>query len=570
MKDLDWVQKTMMIPNQGASLDDGEFEKFHKSNYKFTDTSLGGNFAANPPPQFTPTADLRATGSINAGLFVGMGRKYSAMIDDNSQIIHLRMGIPQFNSLTTFFTGFYDRNAANLARTGRGEMGWFESAGYLIGSVLTAPLIPIIFVGNLFKRIMRMPPHKFYYSKPSMPVYWQAVNTIANMLAVNTGIGAIDVFKIINRAQKKANELRIGATHMRRDTGASLSEFKRFGSVENDDMPEGTSLEEHLANWLEESAGGLNTNGDKEGAAESAEDNVGFLSDFMNFGKSELHGGGAFASFRVNHTGEVSDSFSNQTAEPDVKSKFNSTSASAASKRFDFADGNIGGPIGGVVNAIADVTSGLLTGVGLSGLVAMAGSAYVDIPDTWKDSSASLSSMSYTMELKSPYGNPMSRLTNIYIPLAMIMAAALPKAAGKAAYTWPFLVELYDKGRIQTRMGMIDSLSISRGTGSVGWSQDNEALGITVSFTVKDLSSIVAMPIGLKFFDESTMFSDYIAAISSLDVNDQAYPIEEMKLNFQRKAADMKKLTSGAYWAQKAAGTLPGRGISALMRFGAI
>lgn len=55
-----------------------------------------------------------------------MGRKYSEAIDDNGQLIHMRFGLPQFNSLMTFFTGFYDSGASILSRTGRSP-GFFTT-----------------------------------------------------------------------------------------------------------------------------------------------------------------------------------------------------------------------------------------------------------------------------------------------------------------------------------------------------------------------------------------------------------------------------------------------------------
>ena len=49
------------------------------------------------------------------------------------------------------------------------------------------------------------------------------------------------------------------------------------------------------------------------------------------------------------------------------------------------------------------------------------------------------------------------------------MALALPLSTGKHSHSNPFYLEFYDKGRMQTRLGAIDSLSISHGDGTMGF-----------------------------------------------------------------------------------------------------
>jgi hypothetical protein len=136
----------------------------------------------------------------------------------------------------------------------------------------------------------------------------------------------------------------------------------------------------------------------------------------------------------------------------------------------------------------------------------------------------------------SPYGNPISQLLNLYIPLSMLLAGALPLATGKQSYTSPFLCQLFDKGRCQTRLGIIDSLSITRGTGNLGFDNEGHAMAIDITFTVKDLSSIMYMPIAEGFslnplngiFDDDTVFSDYMAVISGMSLNDQTYRMRKL------------------------------------------
>ena len=189
LKDASWIRQSFAVPSASLTAADVSRRTFTSASLKFTDTTLGGNFAINPPPQFTRTADLRPASNRLANS-LGMGRYYSEAIDDNSQIIYMRFGVPEFNSLTTFFTGFYNTGAGQLARTGRAT-GVFYALGRAVGFVVSVmnwlPLaVHLLGVGLRF--FLGKPSSKFYYLKPTMPLYWNAVQTIVNQIAVNRGI----------------------------------------------------------------------------------------------------------------------------------------------------------------------------------------------------------------------------------------------------------------------------------------------------------------------------------------------------------------------------------------------
>jgi len=246
--------------------------------------------------------------------------------------------------------------------------------------------------------------------------------------------------------------------------------------------------------------------------------------------KAIFKDGAEFATFRVDHTGSVEESFQSSTGETDIAQKFNSASAQGRAAKFSLFGGNIdGGPIDAVKNGLGSIIEGGISGIPFIGstimpaLKAGAGAAYADIPEYWQNSSASMPRMSYTMQLVAPYGNPLSQMINIYIPLCMILAGALPLSTGKQSYTSPFLCQVFDQGRCQTRLGIIDSLQITRGVSNLGFNKKKQAMAIDVSFTVKDLSTVLHMPIATGFaldplegiFDEDTIFTDYISVLAS-------------------------------------------------------
>jgi hypothetical protein len=231
---------------------------------------------------------------------------------------------------------------------------------------------------------------------------------------------------------------------------------------------------------------------------------------FKSFFEAEVDDGSAFVTFRVNYTGSVGESFSNSVRDSEIASKMNGLSSQARETQFNFAGGNFGtagnGVVGtagamvtGVLKSASDFISGVGEGLSLSGLGQLAGGGFVDIPKHWDSSNVSLPQSSYTIHLEAPFNNPISRLINIYTPIAMLLAGALPLSTGKQSYTGPFYCEFYDKGRMQSRLAIVSSLAITRGTASTGFTNDGIPLGVDVTIGFTDLSSVMHMPLSASF-----------------------------------------------------------------------
>jgi hypothetical protein len=166
----------------------------------------------------------------------------------------------------------------------------------------------------------------------------------------------------------------------------------------------------------------------------------------------------------------------------------------------------------------------------------------------------------------------------------MLLAGGLPLSTGPASYTSPFLCELYAQGRNQIRLGIIDSLSITRGTGNCGFTKNNEPLGIDISFSVLDLSSIMHMPIApgnspldiisnagrdtaSRLIAEDSIFNDYMSVLSSLNMAEQIYVSDKFKRNWNKLSADWHEWFSVAHTANWAIGaTTPGKILAAFAR----
>lgn len=639
IRDSDWVKGSLAAGNITYSPED-QYNRFKTTaDTAFEDTTPGGSFTVNPLPQYTRYADTRASGLLNRNENkvnnyngnVGLGQYYSEAIHRNKRHVHFRMGVPEFNGLTKFFTGFYSVPLARLAKTGSiaNDFGYF--IGKTIGTVVTIVFWPFWAATTIMKAarfFMQTPASKYYYLRPLMSQYWQAVTTITNKLATYSKLlpfsesqtfpsdqpgnlssshaqlakllpgffgtkvlknpfggggdagltGFIDVYQIANRAQGLANR----AKYMLdlKLEGMTAGEFESLGrtigqEAKGWDFGKSRSLSEAVAEWFNSQFGkaegsswgdGVKTNMElahirtpKEGDNENGNEAAGMsLSEIW---MSEFMDGTNFATFRVDNGGAVSESFSNTTTESAISSGFNSIAAQGRSAQFTFQGGKTGfAPVDAIVDSVKGLAAGVLDSVNLSGIFSLGGAAFVDIPEHWDNSSVQMPTMNYSFTLDCLYGNPMSRLMNLYIPISMLLAMSLPLATGPASYASPFLVQVFDPGRAQTRLGIVESLSLTRGGGNIGWNRHNQYLSVEVSLNIKDLSRVMAMPLvssspldifnlTKNLFDEDSIFTDYISLLAAGTLYQATSPIGKLRDQFTNKIRGIQDITSPAKWA---------------------
>lgn len=627
--DNSWIKVAFMVTDKEiGDTTDITNRYWSSASSKFTDTRLGCNIGINPRPQWTRYSDIRVKGRIhdrntvsisNVSGNYGMGRAYSEGIDDPSQRIYLRFGVPQFNSLTTFLTRAFDREQTIIARTGRAPTIWYtlaKTAGLAIPAICFPALTVTVGIGKAISWLMGRPTSKFFTLKPTMHLYWSTVNTLVNNHAVNVGIfkrilandekqrlgqpyeldpdqiaavsalmpdvfnghGYFDIYALANRAQRLANQMfmddferldkgtptdftgylkkddsgpGMGGTYIAKPNGsptlaAFLNEMLSFGDYYT--APETTEVRQDLDPRVDPTK--------KEEVKEG-----GHIENMKKYIDAEYRDGSQFAVFRVDHTGSVSEAFGNSVGESELAQKLNGMSSQFREARFSFADGNLlGGAAADIMGAVTNVGLGLLDGVtmGFAGLVpGLGGSGYIDIPKHWQSSSANLPRGSYTIQLISPYGNPISQMINIWIPFYMLLAGCLPRSTGKQSYTSPFYCQLFDRGRLQSRLAMVESLSVQRGTANLPFDLRGKALALDVSFTIVDLSTIMHMPMSSgqvtktdMTVDEDNIAADYLNVLAGMDIYSQIYPIPKAQLKLTKTWLTAKqKVTSPAYHA---------------------
>lgn len=651
--DHSYLQQAFMLSPSGSQEIISDNRRVSIARNKFTDTTPGGNFWINPPPQWAPTCDIRVSRYWN-DQFSGMGGDYSNAIDDNADVIYCRMGVPEFNGLFVFLSNMFDASTAYLARTGRAP-GWIFKAFELFGSIIAWPLQAISVTYTTVRWMAGIPKNRFYYSKNAMPLYWKASTGMLNSLMLKMSIippafrtrqdqvqensydfssytpnerkelanllpglwkadGSVDLYYLANRATRKhirwqkALKQRIENGNVNNQVQAVDAIYKHANEW-ND--PAGDSSTSNINSYLDsyyktglgtagdpntpESAGSYEVDSsgvspttprDENGAITQVTDvetKKGFYQSIMDHLESELHDGGGFLGLKVNHNGSISESFSNSTKDNPLEGILNSTSQSAQDARMMAAGGKTGVPL--VDDAIEMATSavqGLASGTMLSGVVStLMGQGFVEIPKMWADSSANLPRETYTVQLRSPSGHPVSRVQNLIIPFVCILNMGLAHSAGAQSYTSPFLVELYSKGRTQTRLGIIDSISVTRGVGNVGWSRDKHPLGMDITFSVVDLSPCMHMPIdpalnisdftnpsavAQKIFVDDNNYSDYLSSVAAVSLSEQIYSSQKLAKVLAKTQMDVKQWVSPTQMAANFSQTLGMQFLSAFMQ----
>ena len=295
----------------------------------------------------------------------------------------------------------------------------------------------------------------------------------------------------------------------------------------------------------------------------------GWAEEYSKYALDNARDGGQWINFRVDTVKTVDESFTNNVGPSEIQSKINGMSSSVAGVRFGLSDFQTGiNPIDGVVNTIRDTFMGVADGLHISGLAALMGGGFVDIPQRWMDSTASLPSASYTIKCRPPYGNVMSRFLNMHVPLACLLAAVLPISYGRHSYGAPMICEFYVQGKNQSRLAMITSLSVTRGEGNLGWSKDGDFLGCDIAFEVTDLSTVMHAPIDsgmdqiLNFrwmMSDDNVFNDYMSVLSNLSIGEMTYSWEKLKLNWKRYMVTQQNFLSPSRIAMMASDTTLGR-----------
>lgn len=234
---------------------------------------------------------------------------------------------------------------------------------------------------------------------------------------------------------------------------------------------------------------------------------------------------------------EVSESYGNSTTESSLASTINGFSDTA--REIQFILGNDDSVISKLLEGATDATSaitsslssvigkfggGILQSLSTSGVTSVLKGGKIIFPEIWQDSTFDRS-YSLNIKLRSPDHDSLSIYLNILIPYIHLIALCLPRGVDDDpnAYTSPFLVKAFCKGMFNVDMGMVTSMSVTKGA-ECQWNDDGLPTQIDISLDIKDLYSSLFMTgysgAGghIKNIVNNTSMMDFLANMAGLNL----------------------------------------------------
>ncbi len=182
-------------------------------------------------------------------------------------------------------------------------------------------------------------------------------------------------------------------------------------------------------------------------------------------------------------------------------------------------------------------------------------------PEIWKDSGYS-KTLSIVIKLHSPYADPVCYYENVLFPLACILGLALPRQVESAVYASPPILRLRSRGWFSVDMGIVESVSIKRGSDKNDWTLGRLPRSVEITLQIKDLYGTMMMSLmgssakkyKLNRRHFNTALSDYLNTIGGLDTFQQTFPSVKFRQALERTIQGFKSMINPITWQQTAAG----------------
>lgn len=630
MENKHWLRQAFFVrTNDYASRIRERTRNFSVAN-TFYDTTLGGNRSMNPKYQYTRFADPKdgILGSENRGMGQYYNKAIDGNAQRIHLQFGVMEFNGLTNFLSSYYN-YKQAYLANTGMIHSSMFTLGSALGFLTTLPIQVYFGINSIYRRAVSIVTDRPYSKFAYMKPTMPLYWTSATTLfnklcADMMMVPTAEEAealnpdgsskdvplpaqstidsyvnmmpstfkrtqggmyIDLKAVSSKGQRMANAYHETLAKFRNDASGPEDYAKSIQAFIKQQhtapVAEFATNEDYLTEYMG-SYGGVeeeNEVAEKDKMPEEIPAGEKPLlavrereADFKSFLSSELKDGSAWVSFIVENEGSVSESFSNTVKQSDLEGMINGAAGKQRDIMVNMAGGNIGDgmiadSLEAVFGGLKSVLAGVASSIGVGGLASLGGAGFIEMPKVYDGSSANLTSTSYKLRLAAPYGNKISILQDLYAPLCMLLAGVLPKSTGKSSYTSPFVCRLYSQGRADIKMGMIDSLTITRGTSNIGWSIDKLPTAIDIEFNIVDLNDLISMPVStniigdalsFNYFDEDTPLSSYITSLAGLNLYEQYYVTNKLRLAWARTAIQWDQITSKASMAQLLGSTSPG------------
>ena len=246
--------------------------------------------------------------------------------------------------------------------------------------------------------------------------------------------------------------------------------------------------------------------------------------------------------FYIESDSQITESFSNDVTDSTLASTVDSVSNMG--REIMFILGYSNSALGANVEALANMDdaaqvresirglfgtyaegNGFIANV-INHLTSVATGGKLVFPKIWNDSNFSRS-YDVTIKLRSPDMDNLSIYFNIIAPFIHLLCFVLPRQINDNpnGYYSPFIVRALYKGFFNIDMGIISSMSVSKGDTGL-WNADGIPCSIDVNLSIMDLYDNISMtPTGsdslqaLKYDTlDNTCFMDYIATLCGINI----------------------------------------------------
>lgn len=243
-----------------------------------------------------------------------------------------------------------------------------------------------------------------------------------------------------------------------------------------------------------------------------------------------------FIAFYMDSSDQVSEEFSNETTQSQLASTVNGMSdlgreigfllGAGAGTTFEWMDQ---AKLDSTMQTIEELTNKYLNGSNIikniaNNFATVACGGKLLFPEIWADSSFSRS-FDITIKLRTPDASIMAWYTNILVPLAHLIGftaghTETAATASAQSYFSPFLIRAFYKGLFNIEMGIITSMSITKGKESA-WTINGLPTEVNVTLSIKDLYNMMAITPGAKpkYFVSNSILMDYIANTCGVNIN---------------------------------------------------
>jgi len=539
----------------------GMWSRENDSDSACEDISLrvGESPVINPPWQFNELDDVRSNPS-----YPHMGRVYLTYIYANFPILTFKPGREKLNAnILSFFTkglGADHKVLNNYIRSG-GDNSIENKIALGLVSIKNVTLGAIEGVLGLFGANFG-DVSKFITFKDAMPLYRNMANNLLREFAANLGL--LDLTKEnfiegLNFDLVKGSTSDEIKTEIKKDK--ELKEvFKNIPENEkNEIFGDGASIEQSEdgthSNFGDSRVLQSITSSLREAKLNLASSYRGSFprldvidmiphSTFNNGKGLSPHFASiesmSYLPYLCQSNISISETFSNSTKEHPIAGEINSMSEDSANKKgfgssMTMVSGMKDTLMNGGAKSVDEIINKVVTEVGAKvgkeilsngselGAI-MNGDGRMAIPEVWAGSSYS---RSYSIDFKfwSPTGDTVSIFENVYIPYLLLMVLSAPLQTGYSSYMSPFIIKVFSKGLFSIDMGIIESMSVTRGDGANDRTKFNFPRSIKVSVTVKDLSPVMMLSLGngafWKYKRANGGLSEYIATMCNLSIADR-------------------------------------------------